>query len=73
MHYVPLHLIFDFFFLISFRFISVKADGVKTDCSGSNPNCATHATCAAAGTCSCDKGYKVLTTGLCTGEVDISR
>ena len=66
MHYVPLHFIFDNFPY----FISVKADGVKTDCSGSDPNCATHATCAAGGTCSCDTGYKVLTTGLCTGEVE---
>ena len=63
-HYILFLIIFPYF-------ISVKADGAKTDCSSTDANCATHATCAASGgTCSCNTGYIVLTTGLCTGEVE---
>ena len=47
--------------------ITVKADGVKTDCASTNGNCPAHATCATT-VCNCDAGWLHDGSGLCTGK-----
>lgn len=53
-------------YFISLIFVSVKADGAKTDCLTVDGNCATDATCSVT-TCSCDAGFIAAASGLCTG------